>query len=138
MRRSQSTVLAAVVLLILGITAFVPSMAAADHDPKVGPQHRIPLPPGVTEEQVHNQELLDRAKAPLAHYLRGKGDGEGDPAYARVSVDVERLTMVLQWKGEPPPEIQAMAGTTSSGVKITIVRVPYSQGDISAAAKKIF
>ena len=114
-----------------------PSSTPAD-DPKDGRQRNHQLPPGVTKQQVHHQELLDEARAPLERYLRGKGDGEKDPAYARGTVDVERLTMMLMWKGQPPRAIQAMEGTTASGVKITIVDVPYSQGDISAGARKIF
>ena len=89
-------------------------------------------------EQIRRGDLLEQASAPVWAYLKGKSDGDHDPAFARSIVDYERLTLQVMWKGKPPPKIQAMEGTTASGVRVPIVNVPYSQGDITSAGRKVF
>ena len=97
-----------------------------------------PSPPAASDsdKRLQNQELLDEALKPLGAAI--EGNGERSPSFARSSVDVDNLTAEIMWKGEVPEPIRDLEGTTKSGVRITIVGVPYSQGDITAAAEEIF
>jgi hypothetical protein len=58
--------------------------------------------------------------------------------YASSAVDVDALTVKITWKGEAPADVQRLEGTTKDGVRVSIMQVPYSQKEISAAGTRVF
>lgn len=131
--RSKRPIVVAGLLAGLALV-FLPLSALADPGKEV--PRSVPLPPDVSEESVHNQEIIDEALAPLEEYLERYPSMPS--GYADHSGDAATLQAVVKWKGNPPPAVLALEGTTSSGVKISVLRVNYSLNEIEAAARAIY
>jgi hypothetical protein len=120
--------------LLASVAVFMGASACSSVSPREAPSETGPSA-GASIGSVRSQELVDEALRPMWELV--EGDGENSPGYARATVDIDRLTVEIMWKGEPPAKVRALEGINESGVRITIVDVPYSQGDVTAAADKI-
>lgn len=96
----------------------------------------VPLPPGVSKQHVHNQELTDKVLGPLQKYLEGYPQVVS--GYAEHSASAETKVVEIKWKGDPPADVRALEGTHDSGVTVRIVDVTYSLNDMTAASEAIF
>jgi hypothetical protein len=89
------------------------------------------LPSGVSAERVHKQDLVDD----VVEQMWRSSDTSG---YATSTVDIDALTVEIMWRGEPPADVKRLEGTTKDGVRVSIVKVPYSQNEIDAAGARVF
>lgn len=85
----------------------------------------VTLPVGI---RIRNQQLLDEVAAQIP---------QGKDGFARIVTDLNALGMTIYWKGEPPPAVRKLEGTTDSGVDVEIAAAKVSKSDLDAARKRI-
>lgn len=87
-------------------------------------------PPPSADLPGPDVEAVRSAARPLATL-------EQQPGFGRVALDFDTKTVTVFWAGEPPQEVTTRLGTTSDGVRVDLVEVPYSQADLVAVGDRV-
>lgn len=87
-------------------------------------------PPPSAELPGPDVEAVRNAAKPLAAL-------EQQPGFGRVALDFATKTVTVFWNGEPPQEVMTRLGTTSDGVRVELVEVPFSQVELVAAGGRV-
>ena len=89
------------------------------------------IPPSeVSDQPSASQQAVDDVAAQLTAF-------EQAPGYGRVSVDYANAEVTVVWKGEPPAEVKALAGSRSNGVDVIIEQSRYSEAELVQAARRV-
>lgn len=123
------------VAALLAATAMLFPAAPAHAEPPGDDDRPVPLPPGVTMDQVERQQELDESLSDLWKLV--PNDGADAPGFASAIVHREVGRVVIYWKGKVPNEILALQKSNPRAT-VEVLQAPYSQRESDRVAAYVF